>query len=228
MDTLRIQNLTVDCVVGVYPDERHTPQPLTVEVLMRLNTEAAATQERISKTVDYAAMADQLSFLLRTCEFRLLETAAHALARYLLCPPAPDEKRAAIASVEVTLSKPGALDGEAFPSITIARDASWYQGVVENRPFGTVDVIHETRDAGIYRLNIAPGAQIPLHIHQQMSEAEMILGDGILCQGEPCPAGTVNRWKKGERHVYDNPGDKSASILCVDRPPFIESDEILI
>ena len=59
---------------------------------MRLRTEASAVKESLRLTVDYAAIASQLVFLLRSCRFRLLETAAHVLARYILAPPAPDEQ----------------------------------------------------------------------------------------------------------------------------------------
>lgn len=228
MDVIRISDLTVDCVVGVYPHERDASQPLTVDVEMWLDTEPAAVKESIRSTVDYAATTSQLVFLLRTCRFRLLETGAHALARYLLTPPAPDERRVGVEKVRVQLTKPGALDGLATPSLSIERDASWCKVEVEERPFGTVDVIHETRDAGIYRLNIAPGREIPLHVHREMRESEMVLGDGLLCQGEPCPPGTVHRWPHGAAHMYQNPTDRTQSILCVDLPRFIEADEVVV
>ena len=47
-------------------------------------------------------------------------------------------------------------------------------------PGGTVDVIHETREAGIYRLNVAPGRSIPLHVHRRMQESEMVITAGLL------------------------------------------------
>lgn len=226
MDVLRIEELMVDCVVGVYPHERNASQPLRVDVEMRLATEKSAVRESLRYTVDYAATASQLVFLLRSCRFRLLETAAHVLSRYILAPPAPDERRAQIESAVVRLSKPGALRGFAVPSLEIERHASSMKLEVEQKPFGTVDVIHETKGAGIYRLNVAPGKSIPLHMHQQMRESEMVLGDGLLCQGQPCAPGTVHRWPRGAAHTYSNPTDRSLTILCVDSPRFIPEDEI--
>ena len=228
MDVLRISNLTVDCVVGVYPHERNASQPLQVDIEMRLDTEKAAMKESVKQTVDYAATASQLVFLLRSCRFRLLETAAHVLARYLLSPPAAGERRAQIESVTVRLTKPGGLKGFATPSLEITRAADSCEFDVEERPFGTVDVIHETRDAGIYRLNIAPGREIPLHVHRQMRESEMVLTAGVLCQGVACPPGTVHRWPRGAAHTYQNPTDRVQSVLCVDLPRFIEEDEVLV
>tara|TARA_B100001750_G_scaffold227843_1_gene221819 strand:+ start:1847 stop:2653 length:807 start_codon:yes stop_codon:yes gene_type:complete len=225
-DVVRIQGLTVDCVVGLYPHERHASQPLQVDLAMTLDTEAAASTERVGATVDYAAITSQVVFLLRSCRFRLLETAAHVLARYLLAPPAPGEVRAALDAVEVRLKKPGALRGFATPSLTIRRTKAWAVFDQEDKPWGTVDIVQETKDAGIYRLNVAPGATIPLHVHQQMRESEMVLTKGILCQGEPCRQGTVHRWPRGAKHVYENPTKRWQSILCVDLPRFDPTDEV--
>lgn len=226
MDVLRIEELMVDCVVGVYPHERNASQPLRVDVEMRLQTETSAIKESLRSTIDYAATASQLVFLLRSCRFRLLETAAHVLARYVLAPPAPDERRAQVDSAVIRLTKPGALRSFAIPSLEIERSASCCTFDVEEKPFGTVDVIYETKGAGIYRLNIAPGHSIPLHVHQQMRESEMVLGDGLLCQGEPCAPGTVHRWPRGAAHSYANPTDRYQTILCVDSPRFMPEDEI--
>ncbi len=225
-DLIRIEGLTVDCVVGVHPHERDTLQPLRVDIELRLDTERAAATERLSRSVDYGVITAQVVFLLQSARFRLLETAAHVLARHLLAPPAPGQQRAAIESVRLRLEKPGALEGRGVPSLEIERPASWVVLGHEDKPFGTVDIIHETRDAGIYRLNVVPGRGIPLHVHRSMRESEMILGDGLLCQGRPAAPGTVHRWPLGAAHGYDNPTDRTQTILCVDVPRFDEGDEI--
>ena len=191
-----------------------------------MDTERAARRERLKYTIHYGAVLDQVRFLLTTCKFRLLETAAHTLCRYLLAPPAPDEGRPQIQQVRLRLDKPSVLGGHAIPSLQVERDAGWVTLDQEHKPFGTVDIIHETRDAGIYRLNIAPGHGIPLHMHKQMRESEMVLGAGLLCQGREVAPGTVHRWPLGAAHRYDNPTARYQSILCVDSPRFIEEDEI--
>jgi dihydroneopterin aldolase len=225
-DVIAIEKLRVDCVVGVYPHERNRVQPLEVDVRLVLDTRRAGSSERLSQTVDYAATANQIAFLLRSCRFYMLEAAAWALARLLLAPPAPGEERARIQEVRLRLTKPDALAGHGIPSLSIQRTAGEVSLERETKPFGTVDIVDETRHVGIYRLNVAPGRSIPLHVHRRMQESELILGDGLLCQGKPVSAGTVFRWPKDAPHRYDNPSDQWQSILCVDSPPFSQDDEI--
>jgi dihydroneopterin aldolase len=227
-DWIRIRGLAIDCVVGLYPHERDVLQPLVVDADMCLDTEPAARRERLQLTIDYAALSAELAFLLKNCHFRMLETAAHALCRYLLAPPAAGERRAAISRVRLRLEKPTAIGGRAVPSLEIEREASAVEIGHEHKPFGTVDVIHETQDAGIYRLNVAPGRSIPLHMHQVMQESEMVLTQGLLCQGQPVPRGTVYRWPHGAAHCYHNPTRRFQTILCVDSPPFMPADEIAV
>jgi FolB domain-containing protein len=228
VDLIELSDIRVDCVVGVYPRERTAAQPLRLDVAMGLDTEKAARKESLSASVNYAEIANQLRFLLQSCQFRMLETAAHALACYLLAPPALGERRAQLQRVRIRLEKPEVLAGIAVPSLTIERERGFADVTHEYKPFGIVDIIHETSDAGIYRLNIAPGASIPLHHHQVMNEAELVLSDGLWCQGKQVLPGTVHRWPKGAAHCYHNPSARHQSILCVDSPRFIESDEIAV
>lgn len=225
MDRIRVEGLEVECVVGVYPEEREVAQRLWIDLELGLSLEAAAASERVRDSVDYAALVSQIAFLLDVCRFRMLETAAITLLRYVLAPPAPGRRRAPVDEARVKLSKPDALAG-AVPSVELRRRASDFSYVVEEKPFGTVDVIHETRHVGVYRLNLAPGGVIPLHVHRQMEEAEMVLTSGLLCQGEPAAIGSIRRWPKETPHVYENPTDTYQSILCVDAPRFIPEDEI--
>jgi FolB domain-containing protein len=225
-DVIRIRDLRVVCIVGVYPHERDQPQPLTVDVEMELDTGPAGESQRLRRSIDYAAVASQLAFLLESCRFQLLETAAHALTRFLLAPPALGEERARVQAVRLRLEKPLALLGNGVPSLEVFRDSNDVRLTHEEKPFGTVDIVHETRDVGIYRLNIAPGRGIPLHVHRVMQESEMVLGEGLLLSGKEVPQGAVHRWPHDAAHRYDNPTTRWQSILCVDTPPFVPEDEI--
>lgn len=225
-DVIAIEGLVVDCVVGVYPHERDTPQPLRLDLYLEVDTRTAAERERLRDSVDYAAITTQLSFLLGACRFHMLETAAHALARYLLMPPALGERRAQVEALRLRLTKPSALGGRAIPYLEICRDSSDVTLQTEQSKFGRVDIVLETSEASIYRLNVAPGNAIPLHVHRQMRESELVLSDGLLCQGSPVAPGTIFHWPLHTAHRYDNPTTRFQTILCVDSPRFIPDDEI--
>lgn len=225
-DVIALEGLVVDCVVGVYPHERDTPQPLRVDLYMELDTRAAGEHQRLRESVDYAAIAGQVTFLLTACRFRMIETAAHALARYLLLPPARGERRAQIDALRLRLTKSFALAGRAIPYVEIRREASEHALVSEVSKFGDVDIVYERPELGIYRLNVAPHGSIPLHVHRQMHESELVLTDGLLCQGKPVAVGSVFHWPHGAAHRYDNPTDRVQTVLCVDSPRFTAEDEV--
>ncbi len=229
LDRISISGLEVDCVIGVYAAERERAQPLRIDLELALDTRRSALSECLEDTIDYEFLAAQVTFILKGARFCLLETAAHALTRYLLAPPPPGKSAVARAQhVALRLTKPHALGGRALPALQVERSASEVQLGVERRPFGTVDVIHETSAAGIYRLNLAPSAEIPLHVHRRMSESEMVLGRGLLCQEQLAERGSIRHWRLGSAHSYRNPTDGYESILCIDRPPFVESDEVVV
>lgn len=225
LDVISLQAMTVDCIVGIYGDERNRTQPLTVQLELFLDTRPASSAG-ITGTVDYARLAGEVRFLLESCRFKLLETAAEALARYILAPPTEDAPRAKVHAVTVQLTKPDALPGHAVPSLRIHRRFGDSSYPVETKGFGQVDVVHEGNGYGIYRLRVRPGGFIPTHLHKVMEEHELILGSGLLLQGKPVRRGTAFHWPKNFPHRYDNPTQSEQTILCVDSPAFIPSDEV--
>lgn len=225
LDVIEIRNLRVDCIVGVYRSERHTPQPLELDAALYLDTRAAGRERGLRATVDYARLVGELRFLLESASFRLLESAAEALCRYVLAPPTADAPRAQVEAVTLRLSKPTAL-GSAIATLQVTRTRTEFDYGLELKPFGEVDVIYEDQTAGIYRLRVKPGGRIATHEHREMEESELVLGPGLLLQGHPVTAGTGYRWPRHFPHRYDNPQTIEQTILCVDRPAFIPADEV--
>ena len=226
LDVIELRQISVQCIVGVYPAERGTPQPLELDVALYLDTRKAASAGSLRDTVDYGRLAGELRFLLETADFRMLETAAEALCRYILAPPTEDSARAPVRAVTLRLSKPEALGGAGLASLQVHRAADEYQFEKEEKPFGRVDILFQDEHVGIYRLRIAPGRSIVTHEHQRMDEAELVLGHGLLLQGRPVLAGTGFRWPKHLPHRYDNPRALEQTVLCVDRPAFLPHDEV--
>ncbi len=226
LDVIEVRGLTVDCIVGVYRRERVAAQPLQLDVALFLDTREAAVGGRLANTVHYGRLEGELRFLLEACRFELLESAAEAVCRYVLAPPTEDSPRAQVRAATVRITKPEALAGRAIPSLQVHRTADEMHYAVEDKPFGRVDIIHESEGYGIYRLRIRPGGTIPTHVHQMMEESELVLGSGLLLQGRPVARGLAFRWPRGFLHRYDNPSASEQTVLCVDRPRFVPSDEV--
>jgi dihydroneopterin aldolase len=203
-------------VVGLHPHERDVPQPLRIDVDLGLDTESAAESERIGRTIDYDAMAAQIAFLLQAGRFELLETAAHVLALHLLSPPAAGERRSQVELVRLRLTKPAALGGRGIPSLEIERDASWAWLESTATPFGSIDVIHQSRHTRIYRLHLAPGRSITRR-RSGMLEAELVLGEGLERDGVVVARGAQVRDAEVGPRAYVNASLHPQSLLCVDR-----------
>ncbi|RMH23076.1 MAG: FolB domain-containing protein [Acidobacteria bacterium] len=227
MDRISISGLMVDCIVGLYRRERRRPQPVRVDLVLEVDARRAAESDRLRDTIDYGKLCGDVRFLLESSRCLLLESAGEALARYALSL-GHGRGRLPVEGVRVKLTKSRALGGAALPAVEIRRRRAQVAFEIERRPFGEVDVIYASRRCGIYRLRIAPGRSIPTHVHQRMDESELVQSSGLLLQGQPVPAGSARRWPKGFPHRYDNPTRRERAILCVDCPPFMPGDEILV
>ncbi len=96
----------------------------------------------------------------------------------------------------------------------------------EEKSFGIVDILWERNGFGVYRLNIRPKGSIPLHVHRIMNEWELVISPGLLLQGNPATLLHASAWPHGLAHRYDNPHEQWQTVLCVDEPAFVPSDEI--
>jgi dihydroneopterin aldolase len=114
-DLLRVDDVEVHCVIGVYAEERTTPQALRVSLALALDAGRAAHSGNLEDTVDYARLFGQLRFVLQRGAFRLLETAAEALCAVVLA------SEPTLAAVTLTLKKPGALGGNGVPALSLTR-----------------------------------------------------------------------------------------------------------
>ena len=227
--TISIRDLEVSCLIGILKPERISPQRITVDLDLVFDGRRAALSDNISATHDYSAISQQVAFVLEAGEFLLVESAAHVLARLLLLPPTDD--RPPVEEVTVRISKGEALPGSAVASVTVKAAAEEQSYRREEKAWGFVHVIEETRSMGLYRLSLEAGGRLPRHHHQVMRESEMVVDDGLVGHfngSEPRRLTPCERfaWPHGEVHGYHNPTDTTRSLLCVDLPPFDPDDEI--
>ena len=226
LDRLSLKGMRFDCIVGLFDYERNTPQPVELDVTLHFDTREAAQHSRLAQTIDYSRLLGELRFILTASRFRLIESATEAVAAWILTPPSHDVPRPQVEQVDVRLSKLVALSGAAIPSLEIHRSRADFQMKTETKHFGSVDIIFETKECGVYRERITPRTVLLTHVHHHLDEAELVLGSGFLLLGKPIEAGLAHSWPRGFAHRYENITDIEQSFLCIDRPAFIPDDEV--
>jgi FolB domain-containing protein len=222
-DTIELGGLELECVLGVYPDERDREQPVRIDVRMGLDLRAAGRSASIGDTIDYDRTANEIAALLRFRRYRLLENAAEELAAMLL------GVHPGLETLGLRICKPQALRGRAVAAtIEIERRRDDFPWRREPARFGEVDVLLETHEAGLYLLHVGAGRQIPLHHHRVMRELEWLVRGSLRQGDEPVPPFRPVEWPHGVAHRYVNDGDATATLFCCDSPPFIPADEVVL
>ena len=108
---IHVNDLRVDCKIGVWTHERNTTQQIRVDLMVEFDAQAAARSDALEHTLNYADLAREASFILEAGEFLLLESAAWMICRWILLSPRPGQARPPVQSVDVKLTKFGALPG---------------------------------------------------------------------------------------------------------------------
>lgn len=84
MDFVCIEGLEGLTVIGLHPDEFHSPQPVRVDLMAGVGKCRACESDWIADTIDYGEVRGVVLELMRTHRFRLLEGFAGEVARILL------------------------------------------------------------------------------------------------------------------------------------------------
>src|SRR5262249_20071106 len=98
MGTIVISGLRERGVHGGLPEEQARPQPFEVDVALTVDLDAAGTSDLLDDTVDYAAVAEAVSRVVRSERYQLLERLATRIAE--VCRV--DER---VTAVQVTVRK---------------------------------------------------------------------------------------------------------------------------
>lgn len=221
-DRIEIDGLAVQCVIGVRPEERDSEQTVLVDFGIEVALRDAGRSGRIADTCDYAAVAEEVTALLRFRRFKLLENAAEEIAAMVLGLHRGTR-------LDLRLRKPGALANAQSGGVSVSRTPHDFPRRREAARFGEVEVLLETREAGLYLLHVESQHMIPRHHHQVMRELEWLV-DGELIDAIDDPRPIERRvprvWPHGLVHGYVNASDARATLFCCDTPPFLPRDEI--
>jgi dihydroneopterin aldolase len=103
-DRLSLLGMRFEARHGVHPDEKVTPQPFEVDVILHVDLSRAAVNDDLDETVDYGPLYDVTRDVVEGPSFDLIEALAGAIAGAVLSATDP----ALVDAVEVRVRKPGA------------------------------------------------------------------------------------------------------------------------
>ena len=83
-DLIEVRGLKLRGHIGVTADERAHEQPLVLSIAARLDTRAASATDHLSATLDYEEVVRQISKIVSSEQFQLIETLADRVARTIL------------------------------------------------------------------------------------------------------------------------------------------------
>ena len=83
-DVIELRGLRLSGVVGVLPQEQTHPQPLELDVDLRLDLAPAGDSDDLTDTADYGLLCDVAEKVVTSTSYALLEALASHLARSLL------------------------------------------------------------------------------------------------------------------------------------------------
>lgn len=113
--TTGLNDLRVDCIVGIYEHERIATQEVRIDVELDYDFARAAASDAIPDAIDYDAVASLLTTLLQTRQFQLIETMAEESAALLL------ERQERAVAVRLEIRKPAAVPAAASSFVRVER-----------------------------------------------------------------------------------------------------------
>lgn len=157
MDWIELDDFRINCIIGVLEREQREPQNIELEIRLGLDLRPAAGGD-LSRSVNYADVADQSEFLAKFGRWRLLESLGAAICRLVLSEPAPQESRASVEQVQVLMRKPEILGDQATPAVRLQRSRAQHQSSSVSLGEGVdAEILAHTDRRGAYRVHIAGG-----------------------------------------------------------------------
>lgn len=153
-DAIHLRGLELECIVGVRPPERKRRQRVRLDLTLGIELSTPGRSGRITRTIDYARVADEVQNMLRFREYRLMESAAEELSAMLFAA------HPALEWVELCLAKPEALRGRASATgaVSVARERESFPVTRRTIEGGFVDLVLETHEATLSLVTLEAGA----------------------------------------------------------------------
>ena len=113
-DTIHIEQLKINCVVGVNEWERKVRRHIIVDLTLETNAAKAAKKDNIEDAIDYIPVSERVTRFVQASSYLLIETLAEKIANVVL-------GEFPISRIRLKLSKPGAISNAKSVSVSIER-----------------------------------------------------------------------------------------------------------
>ncbi len=124
MDVINLTGLKVFAHHGVLQEEKENGQEFILDIKLKLDASWAGKNDDLTKTVNYADMAEYAVSIFTEKSYDLIEAAAYNLSRKLL------SKYDLIKSLELTVNKPHAPIPLEFTNVSVKVTAGWEQAFI--------------------------------------------------------------------------------------------------
>lgn len=114
MDTVFIEDLRIETVIGIYDWEREIRQTVTLDLEMAFDNRVPAASDAIADTLDYKAVSKRLIGFVGGSKFELVETLAERCAAIV-------REEFGVQWLRLKLGKPGAVTGSRSVGVVIER-----------------------------------------------------------------------------------------------------------
>lgn len=118
MDSIIIEGLKVETVVGCFAWERQIKQPLLLDLLIHTDLEQAASSDELEDTLNYAEICELSSKVIQEAAPKLIEHAAKLVLTTLFTT------FSAIDSIKITIRKPAIIAEANSVGISLERHRS--------------------------------------------------------------------------------------------------------
>lgn len=114
MDKVFIKGLKIQTTIGFYEWEKQIKQTLVIDLVMGWDIKPAAKDDALDKTLDYAAISQEIEAFANQHPVDLLETLAQRLADHLI-------SSYHLPWLKLTIGKPGAVHNAETVGVEIER-----------------------------------------------------------------------------------------------------------